>query len=152
MPKLPRVALLPLLALLVACGSAPGVTVAIGEQRIPTVLSSTSRLTAWGAGEVGDAFLRDIPLTTIHASPPVTLRLVSGPGATAIRGWLYDQGSPAADGGPLEQFTLAGGQGAYAPRSFAVGRTYEVMVNVAWSGLLVRGEETHVFRLRIEVP
>jgi hypothetical protein len=64
MRMLPLAALL-LTTLLTACGSQPGITVSIGKQSIPMVLSSTSRITAWGAGETGDAFPREIPLTTV---------------------------------------------------------------------------------------
>ena len=149
--------MLPLAALVLstvvsACGSQPGITVSVGPQSIPMVLSSTSRMTGWWAGEVGDMALGEIPLTTVRTSVPVTLRFEAGQSASAIRGWLYDKDAPTPSGGPIEEFTLQGRTGAYAPRTIAVGRTYEVMVNVMWSGLLVRGEETHVFRLKIEGP
>lgn len=151
MRMLPLAALL-LTTLLTACGSQPGITVSIGTQSVPMVLSSTSRITAWGAGETGDAFPREIPLTTVGPSLPVMLQFEAGQGASAIRGWLYDAEAPTPSGGPIEEFTLQGRTGAYAPRTISVGRTYEVMVNVMWSGLLVRGEETHAFRLKIERP
>lgn len=114
------------------------------------VPSSTSRLTLWVSGEHGDFFPREIPVTTIRTSLPVMLKFEAGQGATTIRGWLYDKEVPF--GGPSEEFTLPGRTGAYAPRIIVVGRTYEIVVNVMWSGVLVSGEETHVFRLKIEAP
>jgi hypothetical protein len=141
-----------LATLLSACGSQPGIAVSVGQQSIPMVLSSTSRLTAWVSGEHGDAFPREIPVTTVRTSLPVMLKFEAGQGASAIRGWLYDKEAPTPAGGPSEEFTLPGRTGAYAPRTIVVGRTYEIVVNVMWSGLLVSGEETHVFRLKIEGP
>lgn len=141
-----------LTALLSACGSQPGIAVSVGQQSIPMVLSSTSRLTAWVSGEHGDAFPREIPVTIVRSSPPVTLKFEAGQGASVIRGWLYDKAAPTPAGGPSEEFTLQGRTGAYAPRTIMVGRTYEVVVNVMWSGLLVSGEETHVFRVKVEAP
>ncbi len=135
-----------------ACGSQPGISVTVARTSIPMVLTSTSRVTGWWAGEVGDAAVGEIPLTTLHTSVPVTLVFEAGQGANAIRGWLYDREAPTAAGGPIEEFTLPGRTGAYAPRAMSIGRTYQVVVNVMWSGLLVRGEETHAFRLKIEGP
>lgn len=153
MRMVPLAALL-LAALLSACGSQPGIAVSVGQQSIPMVLSSTSRLTAWVSGEHGDAFPQEeeIPVTTVRTSLPVMLKFEAGQGASAIRGWLYDKEAPTPAGGPSEEFTLQGRTGAYAPRTIMVGRTYEVVVNVMWSGLLVSGEVTHVFRLKIEAP
>ena len=150
--RIALIASLLLASLLAACGSQPGVTISVGAQSIPTVLSSTSRITAWGHGETGDAFPRDIPLTAIRGSLPVTLKVEAGQGSSLVRGWLYDKEAPTPTGGPAEEFTLQGRTGTYALRTIVVGRTYEVIVNVVWSGLLVRGEETHAFRLRIEAP
>lgn len=138
--------------LLSACGSQPGIAVSVGQQSIPMVLSSTSRLTAWVLGEHGDAFPRDIPVTTVRTSLPVMLKVEAGQGASVIRGWLYDKEAPTPTGGPSEEFNLPGRTGTYAARTIVVGRTYEIVVNVMWSGLLVSGEETHVFRLKVEAP
>lgn len=66
-----------------------------------------------------------------------------------IRGWLYDKEAPKPDGGPSEEFNLPGRTASYAPRTIVIGRTYEIVVNVMWSGVLVSGEETHVFRLKL---
>jgi hypothetical protein len=148
----PRLAALLFTALLSACGSQPGVTVSVGQQSIPMVLSSTSRLTAWVSGEHGDAFPREIPVTTVRTSLPVMLKFEAGQGASAIRGWLYDKEAPTPAGGPSEEFTLQGRAGAYAPRTMVVGRMYEIVVNVMWSGVLVSGEETVVFRVKVEAP
>lgn len=148
----PLIAVLFLSTVATACGSQPGIKVTLARQTIPMVLTSTSRMTGWWAGEVGDMAVGEIPLTTVHTSAPVTLQFEAGQGASAIRGWLYDKDAPLPSGGPIEEFTLPGHTGAYAPRAMSVGRTYEVMVNVMWSGLLVRGEETHAFRLKIEGP
>lgn len=60
------------------------------------------------------------------------------------------QGQSRPAGGPNEEFRAQGRTGAYALKSLVAGRTYEFLVNVKWSGVLVRGEETHAFRLRIE--
>lgn len=147
-----RLTALLLATVVTACGSQPGISVSVGQQSIPMVLSSTSRITAWVAGEHGDAFPREIPVTTVRTSLPVMLKFEAGQGASAIRGWLYDKEAPTPAGGPSEEFTLQGRTGAYAPRTIVVGRTYEIMVNVMWSGLLVQGEETHVFRVKIEAP
>ena len=116
------------------------------------VLSSTSRITAWVAGEVGDYFPREIPVTTVRTSLPVMLKVEAGQGASVIRGWLYDKETPTPTGGPSEEFNLPGRTGAYAARTIVVGRTYEIVVNVMWSGLLVSGEVTHVFRVKVEAP
>jgi hypothetical protein len=80
----------------------------------------------------------------------VTLQVDAGQGASQIRGWLYDIDTPTQTGSPAEEFTLQGRTGSASLRSASVGRTYEVVINVVWSGLLVRGEETHAFRLKIE--
>lgn len=48
--------------------------------------------------------------------------------------------------------TLPGRVGTHEARTIAPGRTYQVLVNVKWSGLLTHGEETHVFRVRIDPP
>jgi hypothetical protein len=119
---LPATALLA--TVLTACGSQPGISVSAVER----------------------------PLSVIRTSAPVTLRFAAGEGATEIRGWVYDTDRPSLSGGPIEEFSLPGRTGAYEPRAIAAGRTYEVVVNVKWSGLLVHGEETHAFRLRLEAP
>ena len=116
------------------------------------VLASTSRITAWGYGEQGDAFPAELPLSTVRASTPVTLTFDAGQGASEIRGWLYDKDAPSATGAPTEEFSLPGRSGSYTSRTIVAGRTYEVLVNVKWTGLLVQGEETHAFRLTVSVP
>lgn len=151
MRPVPFAALL-LVTLLSACGSQPGISVSISKQTIPMVLSSSSRITGWWSGEHGDAFVREIPLSIVHTSTPITLQFESGQGASLISGWIYDKDAPAPSGDPIEKFTLQGRAGAYEPRTIMAGRTYEILVNVQWSGLLVHGEEAHVFRLKIEAP
>ena len=146
------VAALVVAVLLSACGSQPGISVSVGQQSVPLVLSSRTRTTAWVASEHGDAFPRDIPVTTVRTSLPVMLKFEAGQGASAIRVWLYDKEAPTPNGGPSEEFTLQGRTGAHAPRIIVVGRTYEIVVNVVWSGVLVSGEETHVFRVKVEAP
>jgi hypothetical protein len=147
---LPATALLA--TVLTACGSQPGISVSAGTQSIPMVAMSTTRITGWWLGEHGDAAWVERPLSVIRTSAPVTLRFAAGEGATEIRGWVYDTDRPSLSGGPIEEFSLPGRTGAYEPRAIAAGRTYEVVVNVKWSGLLVHGEETHAFRLRLEAP
>jgi hypothetical protein len=139
-----------LAALFTACGSQPGISASVGKQSIPMALSSASRVTAWGAGEIGDAFPREIPLSTVRTSAGATLQFEAGQGASEIRAWIYDKDRPSPTGGPNEEFTAQGRTGAYALRSLVAGRTYDILVNVKWSGFLVHGEETHAFRLRIE--
>lgn len=142
-------ALLLFASILGACGSQPGVSVFAGHERVPMVLVSTSRVTGWWAGEVGDAFPTELPLTTVRGADAVSLRFEAEPGASVITGVIYDKDAPSPTGGPTEQFTLRGRSGIYAPRTIVAGHTYEVMVDVAWSGLLVRGEETHAFLLKL---
>lgn len=137
-------------AVFMACGTQPGISASVGSQSIPMVMSSATRITAWGAGEHGDAFPRDIPLTTVQFSAGATLRFEAGQGASEIRAWIYDKDRPAAAGGPSEEFSAHGRTGAYALKSLVAGRTYEFLVNVKWSGFLVSGEETHAFRLRVQ--
>jgi len=151
MRSVPLASLL-LATLLGACGSQPGVRVTVADQNIPTVLASASRITAWGYGEHGDAFPTELPLSTVRASTPVTLTIEAGQGASEIRGWLYDKDAPSATGGPTEEFDLHGRSGTYTSRTIVAGRTYEVVVNVKWTGLLVQGEETHAFRLTVAAP
>ena len=149
--RMAPIAALLIATLLGACGSQPDLRVSVGNQGLPMVLASTSKTTLLG-GEHGDSFPRDIPLSTIRASTPVTLQLDAGQGASEIRGWLYDKDSPAPDGAPTEEFRVQGRSGAYASRTIAAGRRYEVLVNVKWSGLLVSGEVTYVLRLNVETP
>ncbi len=150
--RIALIASLFLASLLSGCGSQPGVTITVGTQSIPMVLRSTSRITAWGQGEHGDAVPMDIPLTIVRASLPLTLQIEAGQGASLVKGWLYDKAAPTPTGGPTEEFTLPGRTGTYSLRTVVAGRTYEVIVNVVWSGFLVRGEETRAFRLKIEAP
>jgi hypothetical protein len=49
----------------------------------------------------------------------------------------------------LEEFKLSGRSGAFEPRSMLASRTYST-VNVVWSFVVTHGEETRLFRLRIE--
>lgn len=141
----------PLIAtLLGACGSQPDLTVSVGSQRLPIVLASASKITGWWSGETGDAFPMDMPLSTLRAAAPVTLQFDAGQGASDINVWLYDKDTPSSGGGPTEEFVVHGRTGTYAPRTISVGHTYEILVNVKWSGLLVHGEVTYVFRLKLE--
>lgn len=137
---------------LAACGTPPEVTASVAGRPAPTVLLTSSKQTAWGQGEVGDAFPQEEPLTTVRSATPVTLRIEASPDATEIRGWLYDVDRPTASGGPLEEFRLPGRSVAYVAKAIVAGRTYEVVVNARWGGLLVRGEVTRAFRLRVEPP
>ncbi len=139
-----------LLAILLAsCGGRPGVAVSIGGESVPMVLASTTEGTACSTSH-GDAFPQLAPLTTVRAVTPVALHFEAGQGATKIRGWIYDLDAQSQPGGPIEDFTLLGRSGAFEPRSMVASRTYSVTVNVVWSFVVRQGEETHLFRLRIE--
>jgi hypothetical protein len=124
------------------------VTVSVAGQVVPTVLGSTSEGTACSTS-IGDAFPQNLPLTTVHATP-VTLQFEAGQDATTIRGAIYDVDAPTASGGPIEEFALPGRSAAFQPRSIVASRTYSITVNVVWSFLVTQGEETHIFRLRVE--
>lgn len=137
--------------LVASCGSRPGVSVSIAGNTVPMVLGSASEGTACSTSH-GDAFPQNLPLTTVRAPTPLTLRFEAGQGATEIRGWIYDLDAPLPSGGPIEEFTLPGRSGAYEARSIVPARTYSVTVNVRWSFLLTQGEESHLFRVRIEPP
>jgi hypothetical protein len=150
--RIAPVAALLISTLLGACGSHPDLTVSAASQHLPIVLVSASKVTGWWSGEHGDAFPSDIPLTTVRTAIPLTLQFDAGQGASDIDVWLYDKDSPSSGGGPTEEFTVHGRAGAYASRTIKVGHTYEILANVKWSGLLVRGEVTHAFRLKIEAP
>ncbi len=142
-----------LLALpLAGCGTPPDLTVSVADRPVPTVLLSTSKTTCCWQSVVGDAFPREKPLTTVRAPTPVTLRIDAAPDATEIRGSVYEVDRPTPSGGPPEQFTLPGRSVAYVARAIVAGGTYEVVVNARWGGLLVRGEVTRAFRLRVEPP
>jgi hypothetical protein len=78
------------------------------------------------------------------------MKFEAGGGTTEIRGAIYDV--DAGPGGPLEELELRGRSGTYEPRQLVRGRTYEVLVNVVWSFVLSGGEETRLFRLRVEGP
>ena len=139
-----------ILAVLVAsCGGQPGVKVSVAGAVVPMVLSSRSEGTPC-SGSVGDAFPQEQPLTTVRGQVPVTFQFEAGDGATGIRGWIYDVDRGPPSGGPLEEFALPGRRGSYQTRSILPARTYMVMVNVAWSLVVAHGEETNVFRLRVE--
>jgi hypothetical protein len=125
------------------------VIVSIGGETVPMVLASTSEGTACSTS-IGDAFPQNVPLTTVHAATPVTLRFDAGQGATEIRGWIYDLDAPSPSGGPNEEFTVPGRSGTYEARSTVAARSYSITVNVRWSFVVTQGEETHLFRLRIE--
>lgn len=150
--QLPLAAIL-LAIVLASCGARPGVAVTIDGQRIPMALSSTTQNTC-NSTTHGDAFVRpeEMPLTTVRLKPPIILRFQAGTGATAIRGVIYDIDALGSPSGPMEQFTVAGGSGTYETRGLSTGRTYEFLLNVQWSLLVTTGEESHVFRLRIEPP
>jgi hypothetical protein len=135
--------------LLASCGGHPDVTVNIGGETVRMVLASTTERTGCSS-EHGDAFPRDVPLTTVHAPAPVTFQIEAGQGATQIRGWIYDVDTPTTSGGPFEEFTLPGRGGAYPAWSMVPARTYSVLLNVQWSALVKQGEVTFVFRVRIE--
>jgi hypothetical protein len=140
-----------LVAVLIAsCGSRPGVAVSVDGQSIPTVLASTTEGTACSTAH-GDAFPQNVPLTILHLPRPA-FHFDAGKGTTEIRGWIYDLDSPSQSGGPNEEFTLSGSSGTYEPRIVQAARTYSVTVNVHWSFVITQGEETHLFRLRIEAP
>lgn len=137
--------------LLASCGGHPDVTVKVGGETVRMVLASTTERTGC-SGEHGDAFPRDVPVTTVRVPAPVTLHIEAGQGATQIRGWIYDVDAPPAAGAPIEEFTLPGRSGAYPARSMVTAKTYSVLLNVQWSALVKQGEVTHVFRVRIEPP
>jgi hypothetical protein len=145
--RLPLAAL-SLAILLASCGARPGVTVRVAGETVPTVLASTTEGTACSTSH-GDAFPQDLPLTTLHAATLVTLQFEAGQVATQIRGWIYEGEGPSLLG-PIEEFALPGRSGTYQPRSIVISRTYSVTVNVVWSFLVTQGEETHLFRLRVE--
>jgi hypothetical protein len=147
-PRVP-VAVIFLAILLASCGTRPGVTVSVAGQAVPTVLGSTSEGTACSTS-IGDAFPQNLPLTTVRGTTPVTLRFEAGQGAMKIRGWIYDVDAQSQPRGPIEEFTLLGRSGAFEPRTIVASRTYSVTVNVVWSFLVTQGEETHLFRLRVE--
>jgi hypothetical protein len=136
--------------MLVSCGARPGVTVSVAAEVVPTTLGSTTERTTACSTAHGDAFPQLSPLTTVHAATPITLRFEAGQGATQIRGWIYEFDGTSPSGGPIEAFTLPGRSGEFQPRSMVASRTYSVTVNVVWSFLVAQGEETHLFRLRIE--
>jgi len=148
-----RLALAGILAaiLLASCGSRPDVTVSIASGTVRMLESSVTEGTRCSTFH-GDGFVRDVPLTTVRTATPVTIEVEAGQTATAIRGWIYDVDAPTPSGGPIEEFKLPGRNGAYEARSIVPARTYEVVVNVAWSALITRGEVTHVFRVRVEPP
>jgi hypothetical protein len=135
--------------LLASCGGRPGVTVTIAGETVPMVLGSTTEGTACSTSH-GDAFPQNLPLTTVHQAAPVTLQFEAGQGATEIRGWIYDLEAPSPSGGPNEEFRVSGRTGTFQPRSIVAARTYSITVNVRWSFLVTQGEETHLFRLRLE--
>ena len=135
--------------LLASCGGRPGVTVTIAGDTVPMALGSTSEGTACST-TIGDAFPRDLPLTTVRSAPPLALQFEAGQGASEIRGAIYDVDAPAASGGPNEEFTVAGRSGSYEALSVIAGRTYRFLVNVRWSFVVTHGEETHLFEVRLE--
>jgi hypothetical protein len=135
--------------LLASCAGRPGLSVSIGGEPVPMVLGSVTEGTACSTSH-GDAFPQLAPLTTVHLPTPLVMHFAAGQGATAIRGWIYDLEAPSLSGGPIEEFALPGGSGAYEARSILPRRTYNVTVNVRWSFLITQGEETHLFRLRTE--
>jgi len=135
--------------LLASCGGQPGVTVTVADVTVPMVRSSVTERTPCSVSH-GDAFPRELPLTTVRATP-VTLHFDAGQGASEIRGTIFEVDAPPP-GGPIEEFTLPGRSGAHTARSIVPGKTYGVLVGVHWSLVVTGGEETHAFRLRIEPP
>ncbi len=151
-PRLRRVLPLALIlgtVIIASCGGRPAVSVSVGGKELPTVLASTTERTACSATH-GDAALQNIPITSVPAANPLSLMFQAGDGTTEIRGAIYDVDAPP--GGPLEEFTLLGRAGSYEPRKTLQGHTYQILVNVVWSVLLTGGEETHLARIRLEVP
>ena len=143
---------LPLGAILVAvvlasCGGRPGLTVSLDGKTVAMVLGSTTERTACSTIH-GDAFPQNVPVTAIAKTSEV--RFEAGSGATSVRPFIYDVDAPP--GGPLEEVTLPARGGTYAPRALTAGHTYEVVANVVWSFVVTGGEETHMFRLRMEPP
>ena len=123
-------------------------TVTIAGATVPMVLASTTERTACSTS-VGDAFPQNVPLTVVPRASPPTLH-IAAPGATEIRGAIYDVAAPSPSGGPMEEFTLPGGDGEHAFRSILPARTYRVIVNVGWSFVVAGGEVTYLFDLRQE--
>jgi hypothetical protein len=114
------------------------------------VLGSTTEGTACSTSHA-DAFPQNVPLTTVRRAAPLTILFEAGQAATEIRGWLYDVDAESRPTGvPIEEFKLSGRSGAFEPRSLFASRTYSITVNVVWSFVVTHGEETHLFRLRIE--
>lgn len=146
-----KLAAILLAIVLASCGGRPGVTVSVAGATVPMVFAGVTERTACSSSH-GDAFPQDPPLTTVRAPLPVTLKFEAGQGATSIRGVIYDVDAPTPSGGPQEEFTVTGRTGAHTARSIVPGRTYQVLVNVPWSFFVTGGEETHVFRLRVEPP
>ena len=136
---------------LASCGGRPGVAVSVAGTTVPMVLSSVTQRTTCSSSH-GDAAPQDPPLTTVRAPLPVTLTFNAGQGASSIRGVIYDVDAPTPSGGPQEEFTVTGRTGEHTARSIVPGRTYQVLVNVPWSYFVSGGEETHLFRLRVEPP
>ncbi len=135
--------------LLASCGGRPGLTVSIAGETVPTVLGSTTEGTACSTSH-GDAFPQSLPPATVRAGTPVRLHFEAGQGATEIHGWIYDLDAPSASGRPNEEFTVPGRSGDYEAGSVVPSRTYRVLVNVRWSFVVTRGEETHLFEMRVE--
>jgi hypothetical protein len=136
--------------LLASCGGRPGLTVSIGTETVPMVVGSTTEGTACSTSH-GDGPSPNVPLTTVRGAAPLTINFEAGQGATEIRGWLYDVDAQSRPTGvPIEEFKLSGRSGAFEPRSLLASRTYSITVNVVWSFVVTHGEETHLFRLRIE--
>jgi hypothetical protein len=134
--------------LLASCGGTPSVVVSVAGESVSMALSSTTVRTGCSGGH-GDAFPQDIPLTVVRTPTPVILHVEAGQGATVIRGWIYDVDAPTTSGGPLEEFSLSGRSVDHESKSIVAARTYSVLVNVTWSSLVMGGEVTHVFRLRV---
>lgn len=138
-------------ALAVSCTAQPGLSVTVGSTSVTLVRSSTST-TVGCRGEHGDAFPQQIPLTTVRSSLPVTVQFEAGSPATEIRGVVYDEDTPLPGGGPIEEFALLDRAGSYGLQAIQHGRTYRVSVNVRWSLVVSHGEESHLFRLRVDPP
>ena len=135
--------------LVASCGGAPGITVTVGDQAISTVLASTSTRTVC-SGTVGDWPAPTFAPTSVRGSVPLSIRLEAGPGATEMRGWVYELDASNEVRGPIEEFSVLGRSGLIAPRTIVAGRSYQVLVNIKWSALITQGEETRVFRVKVE--
>lgn len=134
--------------LLASCGGRPELTTSVNSEPVQMTRSSTTDRMGC-SGVHGDAFPRDVPVTSVSGPGPATLRFDAGGTATRIRAWIYDVDAPMPDGGPMQELTIRGGSGTHELGMLSQGRTYQFLVNVEWSALISSGEVSHVFRLRL---